>query len=1168
MTVRNNERCIIYKAGLPPCTTFHPPSHIVVASLFALDLASHIYSSNAQSATRGAHQTSNEKLDKLVPFKEIDSNGTRMSEEVHGVETFERNIHDTTPPQSKQDNNNQINNEYSCNTFTERRTYGCDENGEMTIQIDQQPSQRVSPVEPVRPITPITDQAHISRLGIHSGKSGNHPTTKSFMVELAETEEHSTQPSELGKQQDFADHSNNYNERSAGFQNGSAGVRSSARSSQRPSSSLSSASSNARSASSSAASSTGIMLSSAAGSVPLKKVTRKSRLVSIHDGRPVSPFVESVHYEPLHPRPASSSLSSPRRQTRFEENISYSHHNNDKNNHLYADQQQKSRRSEFSHVLQEDDYVTQNPFAKSQIPKGYNWLLVFLVVSARSPHLQELPMRRNQVSIVNCPIIPSRPPIVVATTVSSNTKSLSTRKQQTPKKGVLKRNSDPIQLKQAVHQFLHNHWNVEPKIRRKVTGGWQATRRRPFSGGTNRPNLNRTSPNCSVIKRSASVTDLSQVRISLDTLSLEGPAKQMQKSLETSREELRRGFATHLDLTRMRLKVEKRIERRRSLTLANNQLHNQMANAKSNAVVDKYSTKLYKGRRALSDLALDCMELNTHLNIEELKNFHRKGNSGYNAIAIDSLALSRARTHCKRVSFSAPTTTIYVPRNKSSPNLETITYLQQKPQLFTHFQHSQRVQRIQPILTRRSRRLSANPLGACSNKPTRAHPSIVVTTTIGADYSSADDYPLSHMDFATFKAWRRGSRLSIDVLDMFYMDVEKSNANGRQQQASSIQSIQVQGNANDAGATNPIPNHDNHTILANNNRFGVVRDRLFHVMLVKVAISYSRYVSYFWRRVIEFSVLVMAISLLGLLIYEGVVRVEVIQNLEEFHRLQAKAQKESSRLPEDYYTHFDLRQIFVRGPIALPKELKTKHQNSNPLQPSNKPGTARKANEEVVEESPFEGKPTANSSSLAGYVHSLLAFFYQPIDLNFNELDSDGIVSGREAVPVIEDQIEQLEELEKRFGVDSNAPEPAFAYVVEYSLHYGLLKLSPSMRQEYAIPSMLVQLDSESDECFGDWKSKFLMRYLTGFEDIIMSSVRSLAENETEKGYLRDMISGEHYHFISMGISRVSYLTALLVMLIFTFAISMLLRFSHHQIFLFIVDLLQMFELNQPLVFQ
>lgn len=34
-----------------------------------------------------------------------------------------------------------------------------------------------------------------------------------------------------------------------------------------------------------------------------------------------------------------------------------------------------------------------------------------------------------------------------------------------------------------------------------------------------------------------------------------------------------------------------------------------------------------------------------------------------------------------------------------------------------------------------------------------------------------------------------------------------------------------------------------------------------------------------------------------------------------------------------------------------------------------------------------------------------------------------------------------------------------------------------------------------------------------------------------------------------------------------TFAISMLLRFSHDQIFVFIVELFQMFEQNQPLMF-
>lgn len=76
-------------------------------------------------------------------------------------------------------------------------------------------------------------------------------------------------------------------------------------------------------------------------------------------------------------------------------------------------------------------------------------------------------------------------------------------------------------------------------------------------------------------------------------------------------------------------------------------------------------------------------------------------------------------------------------------------------------------------------------------------------------------------------------------------------------------------------------------------------------------------------------------------------------------------------------------------------------------------------------------------------------------------------------------------------------------------------------------------MDSESDKCFGDWKNRFLMRYFIGFKDIVMSSVRVLAENETEKGYLRDIISGELYHFVSLGISRFDYLFALLVMLIF-----------------------------------
>ena len=70
------------------------------------------------------------------------------------------------------------------------------------------------------------------------------------------------------------------------------------------------------------------------------------------------------------------------------------------------------------------------------------------------------------------------------------------------------------------------------------------------------------------------------------------------------------------------------------------------------------------------------------------------------------------------------------------------------------------------------------------------------------------------------------------------------------------------------------------------------------------------------------------------------------------------------------------------------------------------------------------------------------------------------------------------------------------------------------------MPTMLVQFDADSTECFGDWSTKLLMRYLVGYEEVVMSSVRALAENETEKGYLRDVISGEHYHFVNVASTK------------------------------------------------
>ncbi|XP_046388898.1 membralin [Ischnura elegans] len=144
---------------------------------------------------------------------------------------------------------------------------------------------------------------------------------------------------------------------------------------------------------------------------------------------------------------------------------------------------------------------------------------------------------------------------------------------------------------------------------------------------------------------------------------------------------------------------------------------------------------------------------------------------------------------------------------------------------------------------------------------------------------------------------------------------------------------------------------------------------------------------------------------------------------------------------------------------------------------------------------------------------------------------------------------------------------PEDEYIVEYSLEYGFLRLSPATRQRLGIPVRVVTLDPGREPCFGDAFSRFLLDQFLGYDDLLMSSIKTLAEREDNKGYLRNVVTGEHYRFVSMWMARTSYIAAFFIMLVFTVSISMLLRYSHHQIFVFIVDLLQMLELNVTITF-
>jgi len=140
-------------------------------------------------------------------------------------------------------------------------------------------------------------------------------------------------------------------------------------------------------------------------------------------------------------------------------------------------------------------------------------------------------------------------------------------------------------------------------------------------------------------------------------------------------------------------------------------------------------------------------------------------------------------------------------------------------------------------------------------------------------------------------------------------------------------------------------------------------------------------------------------------------------------------------------------------------------------------------------------------------------------------------------------------------------------YIVEYSLEIGFLRLSPATRQKLNIPVHIEILDPNTNACFGDSFSKLILEHLLGYEDVLMSSVKSLAEKENNKGYLRNVVTGAQYHFVAKWSSVTSYIPAALVMIVFTISISMLLRYSQHQIFVFIIDVLQMLELNTNITF-
>lgn len=426
-----------------------------------------------------------------------------------------------------------------------------------------------------------------------------------------------------------------------------------------------------------------------------------------------------------------------------------------------------------------------------------------------------------------------------------------------------------------------------------------------------------------------------------------------------------------------------------------------------------------------------------------------------------------------------------------------------------------------------------------------------------------------------------------------------------------------------------IPNQDPFTLDTNNvrhprNPLMNARDRLFHALFFKASLSYARTFSKPVRRIIEFALLLWAISFLFILAYihvvfshspsnclshikdswprDGILRVEILRGgggpdytIENSYARELKIKR---RRLKDYQgeeeSDIELSKMFD---YSWSPSLEPSHSDS----PSGKKKDSSAVGLLSAAMSMFrtslsyeDGTIKWNSASSANTSSE--------VESSSNSTRTEASTSNEEQEVEVkptntltEDEIKTLESQEyPNSSISANqtlalstslvdnlihpikASEveklvrsvwPEGEYMVEYSLEHGFLRLYPGTRVRLNIPVMIVTLDPARDECFGDSFSRFVLDELLGYDDILMASIKTLAESEDNKGYLRNVVTGEHYRFVSMWMGRGSYVIAFLIMLVFTVSISMLLRYSHHQVFVFIVDLLQMLEFNVTVTF-
>ncbi|XP_033232161.1 membralin isoform X2 [Belonocnema kinseyi] len=414
-------------------------------------------------------------------------------------------------------------------------------------------------------------------------------------------------------------------------------------------------------------------------------------------------------------------------------------------------------------------------------------------------------------------------------------------------------------------------------------------------------------------------------------------------------------------------------------------------------------------------------------------------------------------------------------------------------------------------------------------------------------------------------------------------------------------------NHNFTGSIGPSVNNNNMNIGRNNNNSNPLfrmRDRLFHALFIKASLAYARTFPRPVRRFIEFLILMKAIMAFFVLAYihivfsrtptnclehvkddwprDGILRVEILRNGGDDYSIEKSYAKEEKLRQDKVEDLTNVLGILTRDgfiniePSAADEDReilkvnnKANHQNLN------------LADEKIsaIRSTIITGEEESNHFNVTNSTFSPIVSTDLWADLNAGKsmvfqhgvspVDFQTNITKPEDTQYLIPDSSTLPLKNSVFEIERIAKSVVFLddeYIVEYSLEYGFLRLSPAARQRLNIPVKIITLNPLNDQCFGDAFSRFILDEFLGYDDLLMASIKTLAEHEDNKGFLRNVVTGEHYRFVSMWMARTSYVAAFFIMIVFTVSVSMLLRYSHHQIFIFI-DLLQMLEFNVTVSF-